>query len=349
MSKISKKITALSYSAIALLSFVPIISTQAATTTLDVSPSQNQTIVGDPYGSGPDDTFDDFLLSFDGTFPVSSGLLGASTGNGDGFDTAFVVPQPASNCTRYLNQATIEIEIIQNDGMIQGFGIGLSEDSGATLNTDGTFSASLPYGLAGFGTGEIDPELDPAIGIETFATPIMVTNDTLFLLAVEDSDGVIDVEYSINNIVFNVTDNCTNQVPVANPDNTQVSANQAVTFNVLANDTDPDNDSFTVTSAVITSGDMSGTVTINSDGTLTYQPTDGFTGTTMISYTIDDGNGGQATSTMTVNVLGVSDTVVETKDVTPLTTLPKAGIPVAIFSILATAIILSVYKLRQHS
>ncbi|MCB9834637.1 hypothetical protein H6792_01225 [Candidatus Nomurabacteria bacterium] len=37
------------------------------------------------------------------------------------------------------------------------------------------------------------------------------------------------------------------------------------------------------------------------------------------------------------------------KDVTPLTTLPKAGIPVVIFSIVATAIILSVYKLRQHS
>ncbi|MCA9349962.1 hypothetical protein KC853_02830, partial [Candidatus Saccharibacteria bacterium] len=246
MSKISKKITALSYSAIALLSFVPIISTQAATTTLDITPDQNQVISGDPYDFGGTDVFDDLLTNFSGTFPIDSEILGTSTGAG-GFDTAFLVPQASAGCIRYLNQATIEIGVLQNDGNYQYFGIGFSNDGGNTLDMTGTFSANLPNVTGtGFASGTIDPANGPVVASETFSTPLLITTDSQFVLAVSDSPDGVDLQYQISSVTFNVTDDCTNQVPVANPDNTQVSANQAVTLNVLANDTDSDNDSFTV-------------------------------------------------------------------------------------------------------
>lgn len=68
---------------------------------------------------------------------------------------------------------------------------------------------------------------------------------------------------------------------------------------VLANDTDADFDPLTVTGA--TDG-ANGTTTVNGDGTVTYTPNAGFSGTDTFDYTISDGNGGTDTATVTVTV-----------------------------------------------
>ncbi len=60
-----------------------------------------------------------------------------------------------------------------------------------------------------------------------------------------------------------------------------------------------DGDTLTVTGATAPNG----TVTINGDGSLTYVANDGYTGTDEISYTIADGNGGTASSTVSVVVV----------------------------------------------
>ena len=67
---------------------------------------------------------------------------------------------------------------------------------------------------------------------------------------------------------------------------------------VLGNDTDVDGDPLTVTEA--TSPD--GTVTINPDGTITFEPTPGFEGVATVDYTVDDGQGGTDTATVTITV-----------------------------------------------
>ncbi|MGL5083095.1 MAG: Ig-like domain-containing protein [Microcoleaceae cyanobacterium] len=88
-----------------------------------------------------------------------------------------------------------------------------------------------------------------------------------------------------------------------------------VTGNVLNNDSDPDGDSLNIVS-IDTTGTL-GTVTDNGDGTFTYNPNgqfealnDGQTATDSFSYTINDGNGGTDTATVTVTIDGVSDAVV---------------------------------------
>ncbi len=90
-----------------------------------------------------------------------------------------------------------------------------------------------------------------------------------------------------------ITINPINDPPIANGESGLVGQNcQNTVFNVLANDSDPDGDSLTVTQASA----FSGTVSINKDGSLTYRgPSTGGVNDS-ITYTISDGNGGTDTA-----------------------------------------------------
>ena len=72
-----------------------------------------------------------------------------------------------------------------------------------------------------------------------------------------------------------------------------------VGIDVLANDSDPDGDSLSIVGTPVAG---SGTVSVNPDGTLTYTPNAGFTGTDQITYTVSDGNDGTANQPATVEV-----------------------------------------------
>ena len=71
---------------------------------------------------------------------------------------------------------------------------------------------------------------------------------------------------------------------------------------VLANDTDPDpGQTLNVTNVGIT--ESGGTATIGTNGqTVVYTPPTGFIGVDRFSYTVSDGQGGTATSMVTVQV-----------------------------------------------
>lgn len=78
-----------------------------------------------------------------------------------------------------------------------------------------------------------------------------------------------------------------NDPPVAVDDELTTDPDTAVTLDPAANDTDPDGDDLT-TSSVGTPSE--GTATLNPDGTVTYTPPPGFTGTVTIPYTVTDGS-----------------------------------------------------------
>jgi large repetitive protein len=99
-----------------------------------------------------------------------------------------------------------------------------------------------------------------------------------------------------------VTVAVTNRPPVATNDVVAGTNNFAQVIFPLVNDTDPDGDALTITSAVSTNG----IVTINAGSTnLTFIPTNSPVAT--ITYTISDGFGGTSTATITVNVTGSAD------------------------------------------
>jgi VCBS repeat-containing protein len=107
-----------------------------------------------------------------------------------------------------------------------------------------------------------------------------------------------------------VTVNSVNDTPVAGNDAVSVDEDNGITFGVLSNDSDVDNDALTVTGATAGHGD----IIVNSNNTLTYVPNPNFNGTDTVTYTIDDGHGGTATAMVTITVNPVNDPPIAISD-----------------------------------
>ena len=106
--------------------------------------------------------------------------------------------------------------------------------------------------------------------------------------------------FSVALVTVNVA--AVNDAPVAGNDIASTPINTPLAnIPVLANDSDVDGDSLTVTSATL-NNPAQGSVSINADGSLNFTPASNVTGAVVISYTVSDGNGGTATATLTVNV-----------------------------------------------
>ena len=88
--------------------------------------------------------------------------------------------------------------------------------------------------------------------------------------------------------------------PVAGNETASTYAGQAVSINVLADDSDPFG--YPLKVASFTQGKQ-GKVVAGTSGTLVYTPSTSFSGTDAFSYTINDGHGGTATGTITVSVV----------------------------------------------
>ncbi|MGE2832333.1 Ig-like domain-containing protein [Mycobacterium sp. SMC-4] len=97
-----------------------------------------------------------------------------------------------------------------------------------------------------------------------------------------------------------------NQAPVANDDSTSTAEGTPVVVGVLANDTDADADTLTITQV---STPLQGTVTIDG-GNLTYTPVAGYHGTASFTYTVTDGE--------------LTDTAIVSVTVTPVNEAPVA-------------------------
>lgn len=111
-----------------------------------------------------------------------------------------------------------------------------------------------------------------------------------------------------------------NRLPVALDDNYSVQWNQLHILDVLANDSDPDNDTLRINQASAAFGSVS----ISEDGlTLVYTPPQDYLGTDTLNYAISDGNNGSASATVTVEVFynrppTVSNSTAKTDDRTVL-------------------------------
>jgi hypothetical protein len=92
---------------------------------------------------------------------------------------------------------------------------------------------------------------------------------------------------------------CDNHAPVAVDDAATTTTGTPVTVNVLGNDADPDADALSVDDV---GSPAHGTVTDNGDGTVTYTPNAGFTGSDSFTYDIVDGRGGSDTGTVSITV-----------------------------------------------
>ena len=105
----------------------------------------------------------------------------------------------------------------------------------------------------------------------------------------------------------------TDNVVIANNDQDETDLNTPVTINVFGNDTDPEGDTFTVTTFT---QPTNGTVVYNNNGTFTYTPDTDFTGTDVFTYTICDNGNPVACdeATVVVTVTAPENTVIADND-----------------------------------
>ncbi len=266
-------------------------------TSVAINPLGNDTDPDDDtlkiVSTGPSANGGTVSINANGTvnYTPSSGFTGIDTftytigdGNG-GTDTAIVtvevgvtsVEVPAT--TGVTAQQNEDGELITPVDVFSAF----TDPNGDPLTFVGT---GLPAGLivdpvTGIISGTIDPSASQA-----GPYPVVIT--------ATDPDGN-QISTTFDWIVGN-------PVPVAVGDTMSTPLETPVTFSPLGNDTDPDGDNLTV--EAVGMPDNGGTVTVNPDGTVTYTPATGFSGTETFSYTVTDADGATDTAMVTVVVDG---------------------------------------------
>ena len=102
-----------------------------------------------------------------------------------------------------------------------------------------------------------------------------------------------------------------NTAPIATSDAATTTEGSATTIAVLPNDSDADGDALTVASV---SAPAHGTASINANGTIAYVPAAGYSGGDSFTYSINDGQGGTSSATVSVTITNVNDAPVAAND-----------------------------------
>ena len=201
-----------------------------------------------------------------------------SDGNG-GTDTATVTvtvngvneaPVAVSDSASLDVNETVVIDVLAND----------SDANGDILSVTSATAVNGTVSIDSNGHLTYTPNLDFS-GMDTISYTI--------------SDGI---DSASNSVSITVNSPNLNAAPTAIDDAFDVTENTQIILDVLSNDQDADGDILTVTTANATNG----SVVINNDGTLSYTPSQGFTGSDSLTYTISDGNGGLDTATVSLTV-----------------------------------------------
>ncbi|MGN6283976.1 MAG: DUF4082 domain-containing protein [Afipia sp.] len=188
-----------------------------------------------------------------------------------------------------------------------------NNDSGFTTPQDNSLTISASALLA----NDTDPDGDTltitgaGVGSNGTAAYIMNTNSVTFT-PTPGYTGAASFTYAISDGhggTSNATVNLTvlpsnNHPPVAVTDSGFVTTRNTVlsltAASLLANDTDQDGDTLVVTGA---NGGINGTAAFNAQtNTVTFTPNTGYTGPASFIYSISDGKGGTASTTVSLNV-----------------------------------------------
>jgi VCBS repeat-containing protein len=208
---------------------------------------------------------------------ASSSSTGGATSYSSGVGTASLTvasindnPVAANDSATTTKDTPVTINVLAND----------SDRDGGTLSITGVGTAS--HGTAVIQSGNV--VYTPTSGY---------TGTDGFTYTISDGQGgttVGNVSVSVNAPG--------NLPPVANPDSATTTRNTSVTVDVLANDSDPDGGTLSITGVGTASH---GTPVIQS-GKVVYTPASGYTGTDAFTYTVSDGQGGTTVGNVSVNV-----------------------------------------------
>jgi VCBS repeat-containing protein len=204
----------------------------------------------------------------------SGGLNAISIADIDAAASAVQVQLTATNGTLTLSGTT---------GLSFTVGDGIAD---ATMTFTGTLSAA--------NTALNGLTFSPTNQFTGTATVQIVTNDQ----GATGSGGALSDTDSVSITV-------TNTAPTAVADAYTTVQNNALVVaapGVLSNDTDPNTQTLTVQSPRPVSGPLHGSLTLNADGSFTYTPTTGYSGSDSFTYKATDGIADSAVVTVTLTI-----------------------------------------------
>ncbi|WP_390914501.1 cadherin-like domain-containing protein [Pseudosulfitobacter sp. SM2401] len=262
----------------------------------------------DPALNTDDDTLD---LTGQGPFILENVT---TDGNGNGTNGTVVFVDGAGNPTgetlAFTEIENIVGDDVTNTGPVANDDVSATDEDvsvvvdliGNDTDADGdaltVISATVP---ADQGT-----LVDNGDGTVTFTPADDFNGEATISYEISDSNGGTDTAtHTINVAPVNDGPDAVNDADVGVEDT-------AITVDLLANDTDVENDDLTVTGATVPADQ--GTLVDNGDGTVTFTPADDFNGVATISYSITDGNGGTDTAIHEIDLAAVNDGPVAVDD-----------------------------------
>ncbi|BDX37387.1 hypothetical protein CYCD_07420 [Tenuifilaceae bacterium CYCD] len=259
-------------------------------------------------------------------------VTGVDDAAADGNQAYTIVLDPASSADSYYNGLDPDDVLVVNTDN-DSPGVSTFPSSGITTTEAGgtaTFTiwlntlpvGDVPINFTSNDTGE--GTVSPSTFI--FNAANWNTPQTITLTGVDDllADG--NQAYSIQMVVdascaepsysgLTISDvtaiNLDDVAPRAVNDNSTTDEDTPVTIDVLANDLGLDKGGLVVTART---QPTYGTVTVESDNRITYQPSGLYNGNDTFTYRVTDGNGGYGEATVTVSVTFVNDTPVAVND-----------------------------------
>jgi hypothetical protein len=188
------------------------------------------------------------------------------------------------------------------------------------VGTVDSFAARRAYDPTGIATAPTATSLVHDVATTAGTTTTAIDNEELpngarFLYFVQGT--IAGVSGGLSNFAVLTAEN---SAPVANADNYSTGFNVPLTANVLTNDTDVDSAAASLR-AVLVSSPSHGSVVLNADGSFTYTPTTGFSGTDTFTYAANNGTWRNTGVSMSANSAPATVTIVIAETAPPLVTL----------------------------
>ena len=251
-----------------------------------------------------------------GTVDLTSGTVtftpdANACGNGEG---SFDYTVDDGNGNTDTGTVTIDLDCVNDAPSALGETVGATEDTPTDLtaallanDTDVDGDGLTIDDYANVSGGNVDL----TAGVLTFTPDANACGDAYGSFDYEVSDGHGGTAWA----TATVDVSCANDAPVANADTANGTEDQGIVIDggdLTGNDTDADNDPLTVTAVDNASGGTVGLV----GSTITFTPDANLCGDDVASfdYTVDDGNGGSDTGTVTISLDCVNDAPVAVAD-----------------------------------
>ncbi|WP_331345228.1 retention module-containing protein [Cellvibrio sp. UBA7661] len=224
--------------------------------------------------------------------PATGGFIYTPNPNYNGSDS-FVATISDGNGGSTTSRINIGVTPVNDAPTASNLNLTTDED----VPVNGAISANDPdgdtlsYSITGSPTsGTV--VLNPATGTFTYTPNSGYTGSDSFTVTISDGNG------GTTTSLVSIGVAPVNGAPTASNLNLTTDENVPVNGAISANDPDGDTLSYSITGSP-----TSGTVVLNpATGTFTYTPNSGYTGGDSFVVTINDGNGGTTTSTVTIGV-----------------------------------------------